>query len=255
MYSLSMEHMWTSAHRFEWTPIITFGARRPRLLEWFERNTRPVSFTDTDDRVGIAIDHPGLRAVVTRRDLTLTTNASGLDIERLKKAIEGIFEVLEPQRVRHARSASVWTSALEGSDYDEERALMAGRLVGSHGRTNGILVTDASALVDLEMPDYTGQAEWGIVTDSELMERLADPKLARLSSLRPAHSQHFSEQAPPVSLLTDVVLDRVDGASIESHHTVVPTATMANDSAREVARLIAQGHIQGRGINERSQTG
>jgi hypothetical protein len=36
MYSSSMYQMWTVSHRIRWTPILTFGLRRLRLLEWYE---------------------------------------------------------------------------------------------------------------------------------------------------------------------------------------------------------------------------
>jgi hypothetical protein len=236
---------WTSVYQFEWTPIITFGVRRLRLLEWMEKNLDPVAFSDTPDHIGVALLNKMIRLVVHKSGMVLEDAvAAESGVSSLTPAVEGIWPVLEPKSVV-LRSASLALSFdLEGIDYNEARAWFARQASGVDTWPYGFRAIDASALMDLEGPNYFAQVEWGIVSDTELEERLTEPREGRMSSNRPAASPSSVrvDQLPPTSLFVDLTIraDRSevisDTAGIEAAIRFVDTVgTSIASSLRDIA--------------------
>gem|GEM_PF-5712480 len=179
-------YRWTSAYRFAWNPIITFGSRAPRFLEWVEQNCKPVAFALQDDFIGIAIEHPGIRLELRPSSLTVFDGAArGNPFAALEGVLSGVFATMQPSDVVLDSFVCAWSRPLADADYDPSRAAFAERVVGvpGDGRTR---LKDASALADYEGDTYVAQVEWGIVEPDELRRFLREPTHGRLSENRPA---------------------------------------------------------------------
>ena len=249
-----MPQMWTVAHQVDWTPILTFGVRRLRLLEWFEANTEPVAFLDDEDRVGVSIFDRALRLTVTRSSLTMSCSTTALSIDDLQPAVEGVFEVLEPQDATVTRTDSLWTSELAG-EYNEERAALTSMMTGSSGPIGDFRGVDTSALVDFHSLEHTAQAEFGIVERGELLDRLHQPHQGRLGTNRSTYGGPTHDRIPEVALLTDLTMHRTVGGTVHTAQDVPLVAAGDIDAAREIATVLAANFEERRGGREHSQAG
>lgn len=183
------------------------------LLDWFEQNIEPVAFVDRPDKqlLGIALVAPDLRITVKRGGMTLESGLSGVAVEKLAPAIEGVFEVMAPSSVLATQYLSTGVVELEGDDYFE-RCAQFGSLAsaGVFGESDAWRVTDGSAVVDLTSETMKVQVEWGIVQDRELLNRLRHPEMSRLGSSMSvderatiAHQTKPGRDVPPVSVYVD----------------------------------------------------
>ena len=206
-------------YRFAWTPIITFGTRRLRLLEWVEANLEPTAFIDspTGDQLGLALSDPRVRMTVTREGARLEDgSASGDGVASLSPALAGIFEILEPRDVVLASASVAWSSDLRQHSYDGARGALAENTSGL-GRLGSVFTpVDTSMLLDVEMEDFTGQVEWGIVSAPELRQRVETPRMGRLSAFRGHASlaEESFEDLPRASVFLDSHLHQVEAVPI-----------------------------------------
>lgn len=200
---------WTSVYHFDWTPIITFGVRRLRLLEWMERNLDPVAFSDTEHHLGVALLDKNIRLMVHRSGMILQdAAASSSGVSSLGPAVEGVFQILEPKSVVLRSASTACSSELDEVDYNDARAWFARHTSGIDSWPFGFRAIDASALMDLETHDYSTQVEWGVVSGPELAERLTQPQEGRMASNRPAASRLAvkAEPLPATSLFVDMTI-------------------------------------------------
>lgn len=206
-------------YRFAWTPIITFGTRRLRLLEWVEENLNPTAFIDspTGDQLGLALSDPRVRLTVTREGAQLEDgSASGDGVTSLSPALTGIFEILEPRNMVLASASVAWSSDLPMQSYDGARGTLAENVSGL-GRSGSVFTpVDTSMLLDVEMEDFTGQVEWGIVSAPELRQRVETPRMGRLSAFRGRASLTEDSLAdlPRASVFLDSHLYQVEASPI-----------------------------------------
>jgi len=173
---------WVSVYEFRWTPILTYTRRHLQLLDWLEANIEPVAFIDEPGKLGIALGAADLRLTVQRNGMTLDSGMSGLSVTELLPAVAGVFEVLEPNETVLTAANIISSVELPGADYEEARRVFAQRIAG--GGTEplaGRAVLDASILTDLTSESSTAQVEWGIVKAKELLFRLSQPRLSRIS--------------------------------------------------------------------------
>lgn len=170
---------WTSAAVASWTPILTFTRRRMAVLDWFEEHVHPVAFTDDPDHAGIAVESEFQRLRFDRQYLRIATEDRTARVEALGSALEGLWQLVEPQNVVLRRYFGAWSFALPGADYDTTRRAFATRCIGADlgPRARG---ADAAALVDVQSDFGTLQLEFGLVTAPELAERLAEPRMGMM---------------------------------------------------------------------------
>ncbi|GAA2242962.1 hypothetical protein GCM10010413_52090 [Promicromonospora sukumoe] len=251
-----MPQMWTVSHRLRWTPILTFGMRRLRLLEWLEKNTSPVAFADEGEgHIGISLVDRSLKLVIGRSHADISSSAADLSIDNLEPALAGLFEVFEPESCVLTATDSVWTSEIDSTDYNEERAGLASAMTGVMGSRAGFRAVDASALVDFESMEHTAQVEFGIIDDKELRDRLSDPRMGRISGRRPVYEGLFPEQVPSVALLADVALRRKVGGTVTSAQDVITSAADEVRTIDSIVSMLVDGQGKGRDSGEHIQTG
>jgi hypothetical protein len=210
-----------------------------------EENLDPVAFSDTRDHIGVALLNKNIRLVVHRSGMILEDAvAAEAGVSSLTPAVEGIWPVLEPKSVVLRSASLAWSFDLDGVDYNEARASFARQASGVTAWPLGFRAIDASALMDLEGPNYSAQVEWGIVSDTELAERITEPKAGRMSANRPAAkaSAVNVEELPPTSLFVDLTVgaDRSevisDTSGIEAAIRFVDTVgTSIASSLRDIA--------------------
>ncbi|MDH6279552.1 hypothetical protein [Prescottella agglutinans] len=244
---------WLSSFQFKWTPIITYTRRHLGLLDWLEKNVEPVAFVDSPEKhtLGVALLAPDLRLTVGRSGLLLESGMSGLDVDRLAPAIEGVFEVMDPSSVLATEYRETGVVALAGADYYEECAKF-GRLVGGGAFKPGsdYRVTDGSAVLDLESDRFKVQAEWGIVRSDELLSRLRTPEASRLrggpartESARIARSTPPGRELPEVSVYADQIGFWRSGGGVEDCAEVLKQVSVARQAARTIATDLADAFL------------
>lgn len=199
-----MFRQWVSAYHLAWTPILSFDRRRATFLDWVEANLEPVAFADTSNEVGIALVSPDLRLTVTRGGFRVDSGLSALPIEVLLPAVEGLFDAMEPRKVRISNHIAMATVELKDTDLAAECARFARKLSGGEPSIAGLVPTDGSALLDMSWKEETVQIEYGVLGRGELASRLQNPSLGRLSARREfrAHrdAQFWEQEAAAVSL-------------------------------------------------------
>lgn len=239
---------WLSSFQFKWTPILTYTRRHLALLDWFEQNIEPVAFIDHHDKqlVGVALVAPDLRITVRRWGMTLESGLSGVPIEKLTPAIEGVFEVMAPSSVLATQYLSTGVVPVEDDYY--ERCARFGALVSGDvfGSSDLWRVTDGSAVLDLTSEMMKVQVEWGIVKDQELLDRLRHPEKSRLGNRMPvderaniAHRTKPGRDVPPVSVYADQVGFWRTGGSVDDVSDVMKRVTEAQQAASNVAVELA----------------
>ncbi|MET0887997.1 MAG: hypothetical protein ABWX92_16285 [Mycetocola sp.] len=204
-YALTMRRL-TSVYQFAWKPIITFGARRLRLLEWIDAEVSPIAFTDSEDHVGFATDEQSIRITALRDGVILEDRGLyGHGVQSLQPALEGVMRILAPESVVLKSAALAWTEPTPMGSYDDTRASFAAGLADISIANSALLPVDASVLMDLEGPEYSAQVEWGIVSASELVKRLREPGLSRVSAHRAqsVNDSEFAGELPEASLFVD----------------------------------------------------
>jgi hypothetical protein len=240
---------WLSSFEFQWTPILTYTRRHLALLDWFEQNIEPVAFVDRPDKqsLGVALVAPDLRIMVKRGGMILESGLSGVSIEKLTPAIEGVFEVMAPSSVLATQYLSTGVVPLEGDDY-YERCAQFGTLASGDvfGGSDLWRVTDGSAVVDLTSEAMKVQVEWGIVQDQELLIRLRRPDMSRLGNRMPVDERARIAQrtkpgrdVPPVSVYADQVGFWRTGGSVDDVSDVMKRVTEAQQIASSVAAVLA----------------
>lgn len=234
---------WNSTYRFAWTPIITFGTRRLKFLEWVEQNLEPVAFSEGHDHVGIALFNRRLRLSVFGNRMVLEDGlASEAGVHPLADAVKGIFEVFEPRSISLTSASTAWSEGLDGEDYDEARSRFARATSGFDSTPSGFRPMDASALMDLYAPEYDCQVEWGIVSNKELLERVTRPQEGRLSHNRSATTMIgiSASDLPPASVFVDSAVHRYDLVNeITNDAGIYEVIDDVDKLAREVATHLA----------------
>lgn len=255
-YSADMQR-WASGYAVEWTPILTFRKRRLQLLDWFEDEINPIAFMDEHDSIGVALVDESLRVEVTRSGLRISVGADSLGVAHVGRAVQGVFEVLDPQDAILQAAAGTRTFELPGAVYLDERTEAARRItrcgaVSAAGHT--YRPTDMSALIDFESAESVVQAEWGIVERDELLQRVSDPYLGRLGNhIRPTFSGEPTSGVPDVALLADLVYRRKAGGRVVDWPTLKSEMDLADELVSEIARSIYDGYQRGRGSSEFSE--
>lgn len=245
-----MAELWTVAHRIEWTPILTFGLRRLKYLDWLEEHTDPVAFIEDEERVGVSLLDTSLKLTVLRSSAILSSGDPTLDLSHMKRALEGLFEVFEPRHCALTTTNALWTHEVSGVEYNEARARLAAQHLGAAGPSDLIRPLDTSALVDFDSGDYYAQVEFGIVNAQELEHRITDPRLGRLQSMRPAFSGYLSEGLPDVSVLADVTLRRTVENNVEGAEEILSGADEATQQSQRITLEITRNNFEGGDSNE-----
>jgi len=241
-----MFRQWVSAYHLAWTPILSFDRRRATFLDWVEANLEPVSFADTPNEVGIALVSPDLRLTVTRRGFKVDSGLSALPIEVLLPAVEGLFEAMEPRKVRILHHIAVATVELKDADLATECGRFARKLSDGRPSISGLVPTDASALLDMTSKEEKVQIEYGVVGRDELASRLQNPSLGRLSSRQEGRgrrdTQFWEQEAAAVSLFvsTDTHPRRDTGPAVASPKDLLQAA---DTYARMVENISVALHV------------
>jgi hypothetical protein len=163
-----------------WDPILTFTRRRLALLDWLEENVAPLAFTEAPDHVGVAVGSAGQRIRTQRDGLDILLDGASAEVQSLSETIDGVFEQLRPGQAWVSRYRGAWTTPI-ALEYKEACSRLAHRAFG------GFLPEDATPydcayLVDLHLPSGKAQIEFGVVTPSEVRERLEDPTIGILAT-------------------------------------------------------------------------
>lgn len=240
---------WTSSYRFEWTPIVTFARRQLRFLDWIEANLEPVSFYDLNGVTGVALVSKSIRLTVDRNGMTLE-DGSALEagVTLLERAVEGVFEVLEPIGARLRSGSVAWSGPIEHVAYNEARAHLARKISGIPLDSDCAVPMDVSSLVDVLSPDYRGQVEWGVVSAKELIERLSMPEIGRLSSNRPKANLTGidAEDLPDASLFVDTTFWPLDPPLIADRVGISDAVARVNEESERLARVLYAQSEMGR---------
>lgn len=247
-----MYRRWVSAYQFKWTPILTYTRRHIELLRWLEENTEPVSFTETDmRRFGVALVAKDLRVTVDANGMNIRSGLSGVPTDRLLPAIEGILTVMEPRDTVLTRANVSASFALDGADYHEECARFARRASDLSPTAADFRPVDASVIVDLESTDWKVQAEWGIVSSAELLQRLSEPSIGRLRRQRAAEGREPADNVagslvddlPSVSVFTDVSMGRRHGGEVGDVSGVRDVIDATNGQAELITKALAEQYV------------
>lgn len=252
---------WLSSFQFQWTPILTYTKRYLALLDWFEQNIEPAAFVDRPDKqlLGIALVTPDLRITVKRAGMTLESGLSGIAIDKLTPAIEGVFKVMAPSSVLATQYLSTGVVPLENDDY-YERCAQFGTLASGDVFDSSALwrVTDGSAIVDLISETMKVQVEWGIVQDRELLNRLRHPEMSRRGSRMSVEEQasiaHLTKpkrDVPKVSVYIDQVGFWRSRGGVDDVSDVMKRVTEAQHTASNVAAELASTFLSTAGEEAR----
>ncbi|MEN2736914.1 hypothetical protein ABCS02_03905 [Microbacterium sp. X-17] len=239
---------WSSTYRFSWTPIITFGARRIRLLEWIDRSFEPTAFTDSEDHVGFALSNPDIRITLTRSGATLEDRSvTGDAAMALAALFTEALKMLSPQSVVLASASIAWSGEIPGADYEATRSGFASRLSGIDSSHPVLVARDASVLMDLEGGDYEAQVEWGIVSSEELAERLRDPSISRVRQTRGAGgTRQVPADLPAVSLFADVLITQPQSEPLGDELGIEPaidSVTFLSSTIANALRASVTGEV------------
>jgi hypothetical protein len=251
-----MAQMWTTGYVFKWTPILTFSRRRLFMLEWFESNTAPVAFMDEPDSIGVALVTPELQLSITRDRMILQSSLRDAKISALEPAINGVFEIMEPQETAVHRVTSQWTCELSG-DYNEERARFAAS--GANARVGELIgpfrPVDGATLIDLDSSEWEGQVEWGVVHARELAYRLKHPTAGQVGrKVSPAAVNLDMDDLPSVALYIDASIRRRIGGVVQGAKDVLNETQAADKLIDRTVEALHKNYSQGRGgVDELSQ--
>ncbi|MGV8912484.1 MAG: hypothetical protein ACOH14_07700 [Rhodoglobus sp.] len=186
--------------------------RQIRFLEWAEAHLEPVAFTENNSYVGVALLDPAVRITVRNSGLTLSDGiGSEFGIAPLLEALPGVLEVFGPRSINLVQASLAWSAPLPDADYNPARSKFAARTSGFDTLVGGLTAIDASSLMDLESSEYSAQAEWGIVSASELVDRLVQPDVGRIAANRPGLRLKGLEasELPSASLFIDTSFHRL----------------------------------------------
>ncbi|MCD2170356.1 hypothetical protein LPW41_11675 [Microbacterium sp. JC 701] len=235
---------WTSSYRFEWTPIVTFGRRQIRFLDWIEENLEPVAFYDQVGVTGVALVSRNVRLTLDQRGMTLQ-DGSAVDagVSLLMPAVRGVFEILEPKGAQLHSASVAWSRGIDHVAYNEARASLARSISRIGLNDSGPLAIDVSALMDIATPAYKGQVEWGVVSADELIDRLSVPEAGRLSSNRPEAELPGIDAGdlPESSLFVDTSFRATSSELIDSAQGIADAVDDVNRVSMSTADAIFAG--------------
>lgn len=232
---------WTAAYAFGYTPVISFERRRTELLDWVEQNLEPAEFRDDQNEVGIAL-RPGVRIRISRRSVTLEDAvASAEGTTSLVPMLDGFFQMMEPRGLVPVRASIAWSSDHPLIDYSRATAILAEQVTGLPGSlASGIRAVDVASLVDFKGENVTIQAEYGIVSEEELLERLASDRIGRIKGRPVAVGSLMAfDELPPVSIFVDTAVSPSRFAEISDPAGVQEAIREIDSVAREAAEAIA----------------
>lgn len=192
---VSVPTRWTANAVIQWTPILTFTRRRMAVLDWFEENVKPVAFTDNPDHAGIAVETPHQRLRFDRQRLRLSTDDHNASIQPLGHALEGLWTTVQPHNAVFRRYNAAWTYPVS-RDYEMARKALTDRCLVADFAPRATAF-DAAVLIDLKTDTGKYQFEFGIVTASELVERLAEPDLGLMGTT--------DEDRPPIKVAKETL--------------------------------------------------
>jgi len=181
-----------------------------------------VSLLDEPERIGLAIERRDLRATVGRRSMTISSGASGGELESLAIVMDGVFEVLQPRDAVVSFTSSLCTAEIDVQDFDEAASYFARHVAAAEVVVGGLRPADASALMDLESPTHNVQVEWGVVDEDELRAR-------------------WHSELPRVALLAEVTQQRRRGGKVSSSADVLHMAKELNLVAEQITRDLVEG--------------
>lgn len=232
---------WTTSYRFAWTPIVTFTKRQLFFLEWIEKNLDPVAFSDTPGKIGIALLSRDIRLTVGRSGMTLEDGAaSDLGVTALGPALDGVLEMMEPKSIILRSASLAWSEAVPDVTYNEARASFARSLSGIAFDDLNLKPIDASGLMDVLSTTLKGQAEWGVVSAPELIERLSDPDEGRLANNRPeANLVGIDvEDLPEASIFVDTSLNTLNPDFLTTRTGIESAIESVEDSSKQLAAMV-----------------
>lgn len=216
-----MYRRWTSRYHFGWRRRLSFERRRLDLMSWLEDTAQPVGFAVTDDAVGVALGSADVRLSVFESGMTLSRGWSHTAPVVFGDALQGVFEILAPEAV-DAQRATLRSSMPLDEDYASACSRFARET--SFGTTDtGWVPTDSSVLLDLEHGDTEAQIEWGVVTGSELLERVTGEvgRLDNRLSGRVDAGDSGPDDLPEVALFAECGLVEQSPPRLDSPHAVL----------------------------------
>lgn len=245
---------WSSIYRFAWTPIITFGVRRLGLLEWIEEHLEPVSFSEGVDHVGVALMQPHIRVTVTGRGMTLEDGVgSDAGVRPLMDAVGGVLDVLRPRAVTFQSSTVAWSHSIESVDYDRSRAAFAQNISRTALTRDGLAPFDGSALMDLHGDLCDAQVEWGLVSATELLERVSRPGISRVGAQRGGADLIGVDRSdlPEASVFADVaVMGYRPTPNLEAVKGIYDLIDSVDNVSKNIATAVHEGVAQREGDQE-----
>lgn len=232
---------WSSAFRFEWTPIVNFASRRLRFLDWVDENVDVRAFTERTESVGIAVGHVSTRLVADGQGFTLS-DGTGQGVRQLSAALEGLFKAMSPSEVLLTEGFVAWSEPLE-REFEEACAALASRVSSGSPLVSRLAPIDCAVLVDYGSDGWTANMEWGVVDAKDLGRRLAHPKYGRLPEGRPAlNHEDLSEMSlDAVSFFADTRIASVHGLAATTSKDAETAAELVVTISEELAQS-ALGH-------------
>lgn len=238
-YPIHMQR-WSSIYALRWAPILTFERRRTEWLDWVESNLEVSGFKETEKGISVSLGRPTQGIVLSvERSFLVIEDAIGSGIQTTETALQGIFQIFEPQNLRRTHIFTAYSKGIPDIAYDIARGRFARAI--SLGSFDDSLSTevDASALIDLKLENAELQIEWGIVSSKELVDRLSNDDLGRLSSNRPSFKGKI-DSPPHTSIFTDLTMRLVNQPNFLTSSSEVLEATgQADSNILETAQQLA----------------
>ncbi|GAA2750191.1 hypothetical protein [Amnibacterium kyonggiense] len=237
---------WTARYTFAWTPIVTFGLKRLKFLEWIDQNLEPTAFSEGPDHVGVAPKRSDVRLTVRHNRMTVDDGAAtDSGVSALLPLVGAVFESFQPKSVVLSSASAAWTAEWPDPDYDAARRRFAIYQTGGP-ITAALRPSDSSTLIDLSGPDHEGQAEFGIVSREELKERLTNPDVGRMVGRPETKLRHVKdEEFPAVSLFVDLSLRTTHPELLEDQADVETELSDVNSLGEQFVTVMAE-QIQSR---------
>ncbi|OYO03384.1 hypothetical protein [Enemella evansiae] len=163
-----MATAWLTSITLAWHPLLTFERKRLSFLDWVDENIDFIGFSKREDEIGLSLGS-GVRLEARRSQASLTLDhmATWSDAEAL---LRGLMEILQPRHPRVMVVSGQWSGDTVDVSYDKaRRAVARNAALGDHASFRSI---DTSILLDFSGPGAEMQCELGVVTASELQDRL-----------------------------------------------------------------------------------
>lgn len=237
---------WTSAFRFEWTPIVNFASRRLRFLDWVDDNVDVQAFNERTESVGIAVGHVSTRLIADGQGFTLS-DGTGHGVRQLGTALNGLFTAMSPSEVLLTEGFVVWSEPLDRG-FDEACAALASQVSSPSPLASRLIPADCAMLVDYQSESWTANMEWGIVDAKDLGRRLAHPKYGRMPEGRPSlsHEELVAMGLDAVSFFADTRIASRHGLAAQTSRD----AETAVDLVVTISEELAQSALEHAGRGE-----